>query len=112
MQIASMRQLRELAADGATILVKRDLKLKMASIWVAGRSFMGGSFWDFKPECHGGYHYELARTHGKWMSPRGLAETIRRFLMDHGATNVTIVDEEYDWSALMDKSRPHSGAAA
>jgi hypothetical protein len=107
-----MKQLKDLASDGVAIVVKRDSNVEMASIRVGDQHFMDGDFWDFKPECHWGFHYKLAKLHGTWMSSRGLAETIKRCLEAEGATDVTIVDETYDWMALMRSFDEQAKAAA
>jgi hypothetical protein len=96
--VNSLQQLSDLAADGVAVLVQRDPRVKMASVSVAGQSFMGGNYWDFKPECHGGFHYELAALHGRWSSPQGLADILATFLTTKGATNVKIIEENYDWA--------------
>lgn len=94
-----MQELADLACDGVQVILRRDPKVKMASVSVAGHPFMGGNFWDFKPECHGGFHYELAGLHGRWSSARGLADILAAFLTTKGATDVKIIDETYDWAA-------------
>ncbi|MCZ7861533.1 hypothetical protein O9X98_08985 [Agrobacterium salinitolerans] len=99
MHIRSLKELAELAVDGVVILVQRDLKIEMASVSVGGRPFMEGNFWDFKPECHGGFHYRLAKLHGGWMSSRGLVAAIKSFLEAKGATRVIVQEEAYDWMA-------------
>ena len=96
--IRSMQELADLASDGVKIFLRRDPKVKMASVSVAGQSFMGGNYWDFKPECHGGFHYELAALHGRWSSAQGLADILATFLTTKGATNVKIIEETYDWA--------------
>jgi hypothetical protein len=93
-----MQELAYLAFDGVSILLNRDPKAKMASVSVAGHSFMDGNYWAFKPECHGGFHYDLARLHGNWSSAEGLAEVLATFLTTEGATNVKIINETYDWA--------------
>lgn len=112
MPIKSLEDLKGLAAEDVVIVVKRDPKTKMASVLVAGHCFMNGNFWDFRPECHGGFHYDLARLHGAWLTSRDLAETIRRCLEAEGATSVAIVDEVYDWIAAMEFLRTGEAAAA
>lgn len=97
MPITSLKQLSELAEDGVTILVQRDATVNMACVEVAGRTFMEGNYWDFKPECCGGFHYVLAKSHGRWSSAQGLADILATYLVTKGATNVRIVEEAYDW---------------
>lgn len=94
----SLQQLENLATDGVKIHVQRDPKVKMASVSVAAQTFMSGNYWDFKPECHGGFHYELAALHGRWSSAQGLADILATFLTTKGATNVKIIEETYDWA--------------
>lgn len=96
--IRTMQELADLAVDGVTILLLRDPKVKMASVTVAGQSFMSGNYWDFKPECHGSFHYDLAKLHGKWSSAEGLADILATFLTTRGSTNVKIINETYDWA--------------
>jgi hypothetical protein len=93
-----MQELADLTCDGAKVILKRDPKVKMASVSVAGQSFMSCNYWDFKPECHGGFHYELAALHGRWSSPQGLADILATFLTTKGATNVKIIEETGDWA--------------
>ena len=112
MPIKSLEELRGLASEDAVIVVKRDPKTRMASVLVAGHLFMHGNSWDCHPECHGGFHYDLARLHGAWLSSRGLAETIMRCLYAEGATSVAIVDEEYDWLAATESLPSEEDAAA
>jgi hypothetical protein len=100
MCIRSLDELAVLAVDGVVLTRQVDRSAKMASISVGGRRFMDGNFWDFKPECHGGFHYELAKRHGKWMSSQGLVEAIKAFLEARGASGVTVCEEAYDWLAM------------
>lgn len=99
MDIRSLRDLKKLASNGVVILIQRDSKVNMASVSVGGRNFMDGNFWDFKPECHGGFHYHLAERHGRWTSTKGLVEVLKTFLEANGATNVTVIEEVYDWAS-------------
>ncbi|MNU29075.1 hypothetical protein D3C71_175220 [compost metagenome] len=99
MQITSLQQLSDLVDDGVTVLVRRDPKVEMASVIVSGECFMSGNFWDFKPECHGGFHYDLAELHGRWNSAQSLADILATFLTTKGATNVQVIEEAYDWAA-------------
>lgn len=75
-----------MATDGVTILIERDPNVEVASVSVDGRGFMGGKYWNFEPECHGGFHNELAKLHGTWHSAEGLADVIATFLVTKGAT--------------------------
>ncbi len=97
--IKSLQHLSDLACDGGTILLQRDPKVKMATVSVAGQCFMAGNYWDFKPECHGGFHYDLADLFGNWTTPQGLADILATFLTTEGATNVKVIEEPYDWAA-------------
>jgi NADPH:quinone reductase and related Zn-dependent oxidoreductases len=95
--ISSLEQLADLASDGVTILVERDPKVKTAFVSVSGKIVMAGNYWDFTPECHGGYHYQLAELHGRWTTAAALADRLATFLVTKGATMVSIEEKEFDW---------------
>lgn len=106
--IQSLDDLSKLATDDVVVLVKRDARLRMVSIVVAGHHFMSGNSWDFRPECHGGFHYDLASLHGTWMSSTGLVASITAFLEAEGATKVTVVEETFDWEGMPGSQKPQS----
>lgn len=112
MPITSLNDLEALADSGAVVTVRRDAKAQMASIDVNGHPFMSGNFWDFKPECHGGFHYDLARIHGRWSTPDALAGVIRTYLEAAGAGSVVIRNEAYDWNAFLQSEDSRKGKAA
>ena len=92
--ITSLNALRELAAEEVEILVQRKEEVEMAVVRIGGQSFMGGNYWDFTPECHGGFHYELAKLKGRWDSPETLVEVLSAFLKDNGAKVVHVIEQE------------------
>jgi hypothetical protein len=98
MSITTLEQLEGLVEDAVVILVQRDPTVKMASVSVAAQGFMSGNYWDFKPECHGGFHYELAALHGRWASAQGLTDILATFLTTKGAKSEKIIEETYDWA--------------
>lgn len=97
--ITSLEKLREIASEEVTILVQREEEVEMAVVRVANQSFMGGNYWDFTPECHGGFHYELAKLKGRWDSPETLVDVLRAFLIENGSKVVHVIEKEVGSSA-------------
>jgi hypothetical protein len=81
-----------------TILLRFDKSVRMATVSVDDVVVMTGTFDDFYPGCHGGWHYDLANETFGYLTPRGMAKALQAALISRGAMSVVVEELEYDWN--------------
>lgn len=63
---------------------------------------MHGNYWDFHPECHGGWFYSLAKRNFQFFTEKGLAEILQKELILAGSKDCVIEHRPYsyrEWEA-------------
>jgi len=78
--VNSIESLVNGSMPAADILVERDALTGRARVSVNGRLIQEDSCGNFHPARVGGWHLDMAKRHGTWISPETLADVLHRCL--------------------------------